>query len=119
MAWSNPDSTYQSFTDASSSARVAGTPELLNNTVVVPLTNAEADEEVTVLYEAHEYLADKAAATAIDAGDLVRVTVATGLVNTAVASATNVACGFARERITAAEAKTKIKIRFDGRPRGA
>ena len=119
MAWSNPDSTYQSFTDRSPSARVAGTPELLSGTVVVPLVSAEAGEDVTVIYEAHEYVADKLAATAIVAGALVRVATATGTVNVAVAGAANVACGFSREAVTAAQALTKIKIRFDGRPRGA
>ena len=119
MAWENFDSTYQSFTDASASARVGGAPELLADTVAVPLTDAAAAEEVTMIYEAHEVLADKAAATAIDAGDLVRVTVNNGRINKAATSNTNKACGFARETITAAQARTKIKIRFDGRPRGA
>lgn len=119
MAWGNFDSTYQSFPHKRAAARVAGTPEVVGATIAIPLTNAKANEDCTMVYCAHEVVADKKAGAAIDAGDTVRMytpahaTAADrGLVNKAAAAATNVIVGFARE--AADSAATKIKIYFFG-----
>ena len=114
MAWTNTDSTYQSFTHRKAAAREAGEPELVGNTLCYPLTKAAANEDVTMVYDTHQVTADKLAGVAITAGDRLRVHLSgndAGKVNKADASATNIACGFARE--DAAAAATKVKIRFE------
>ena len=120
MAWSGFDSTYQSFQHTAAAARVAGVPELREDMIAVPLADAAADAQATMIYKAEEVEADKlGAAGAIAVGELVRMSTAAatiGEVNTNAASATNVACGFCSKAATSSA--TKIVIRFDGTPRG-
>ena len=119
MAWTGFDSTYQSFQNTSTAARVAGVPELLEDTIVVPIADAAADAQATLVYKAEEVTVDKKA-VAISEGELVRMDTAgadAGEINVAVAAAANVACGFALHDSAATE--LTMRIRFDGTPRGA
>ena len=121
MAWNQFDSDYQSFQNVSAAARVRGVPELIGATIAVPIADFGAGETATLVYQCEEVEADKLAATgAVAVGAIVRMNTAAatlGHVNTAVAAAANIACGFCAKAAEAAA--NKIVIRFDGTPRGA
>ena len=115
MAWSNTDSTYQSFTHRKNAAREAGVVELVGDTLCYPLTDAAANEDVTMVYMTHQVTADKLAGVAISAGDKVSVHISgtnKNRVNKSAEAAANLNCGFARE--DAASAATSVKICFNG-----
>ena len=119
MAWTQFDSDYQSFQHASATARTAGDVELLGDTVVAVLADTPADELATLIYQCEQVTVPKEAA-ALAAGELLRVVTAAtnnGQVNDNATGSTNKACGFGLEAAIAAA--TTMKIKFDGRPRGA
>ena len=120
MAWHSPDSTYQSFQHASSSARSAGEPELLGTTVCFPLADAAANELATMIYKCEQVTADKVITAnrgVIGAGEKVRVHLSgsnDGSVEDDGGSlgANLIDCGFALEAVL--QAATTVKIRFNG-----
>ena len=115
MAWSGFDSTYQSYQSTSSTARTAGVPVFLEDTVLVPLHDAAINQQCTLVYKSEKVTADKKTG-AITEGDLVRIDVSgadVGKVSNAAKGATNTRCGFALA--DAVSAATTIDIAFDGR----
>ena len=119
MAWTQFDSTYESFQHQSATARTAGDVELLEDAVVAVLADTPADQPATLIYQCESVTVPKEAA-ALAAGEILRVVTAAtnnGQVNNNATGAANKACGFGLEDADAAAATMKIK--FDGRPRGA
>ena len=120
MAWHSPDSTYQSFQHTATTARTAGEPELLQDTVVVPFHDAKANETCTMIYKCESIVADKVVTAnrgVIHAGEKVRVHL-TGTNSGSVEDdggtlgANLVDCGFAVE--AAVQTDTEVRIRFNG-----
>jgi hypothetical protein len=115
MAWQGFDSTYQSFQHTSSTARTAGVPVFLEETVCIPLHDAAINQQCTLVYKSEKVTADKKSG-AITAGELVRVDVSgadVGEISTAAKAATNTRVGFAL--VDAASGDTTVDIAFDGR----
>ena len=120
MAWHSPDSTYQSFQNAKSTARVAGVPERVGTTICFPLADAAAHQLATLIYKCEQVTVDKVTTAnrgVIGAGEKVRVHLS-GSDNGSVEDdggtlgANLIDCGFSLEAVV--QTDTEVKIRFNG-----